>query len=87
MLWWRQWLDIFVVLWWFDRLKFSILIPLLHNVLLASSGRIAARRGRWQRHTNNHPKAQGEMMVEKDLEEKFHNQLFVKPLFRYSVIT
>ena len=27
------------------------------------------------------------MMVKKDLEEKFLNQLFVIPLFRYSVIT
>ena len=98
MLWWRQWLGIFVILWGFDRLKFSILIPLLHNVLLASSGRIAARRGRWQRHTNNHPKAQGEMMVEKKLEklevwleEKFLNQLStfcntVISLFRHHVI-
>ena len=87
MLWWLLLRGIFVILWGFDRLKFSIFIPLLHNVPLVSFSRIDARKGRWQRHTNNHPKAQGEMMVKKDLEEKFLNQLFVIPLFRYSVIT
>ena len=46
------------------------------------------------RNTKNLLKAQGETMVKKELEklkmelgEKFLNQLFVIPLFRYSVIT